>query len=77
MSTWLLSGVVFDYFNKDYDKGFEEGKLYVRNTMIQKADSIINNIKTCGKAGFIPDTISVKSELKNGGSHRIRGKGLE
>jgi hypothetical protein len=50
-----------------YKQGFEAGKLYVRNCMLQQNDSILG----CGKAGYIPDTISVKTELKNGGSYNI------
>jgi len=50
-----------------YGKGFEAGKLYVGNCMLQQNDSILG----CSRLGYIPDTISVKPELKNGGSYNI------
>ena len=53
-----------------YKQGFEAGKLYVRNAMLQQNDSILG----CSRLGYIPDTISVKPELKNGGSYEIKGK---
>jgi len=67
MLSWIISGIVFSYFSKDYKEGFEAGKLYVRNCMIQQNDSILG----CSRLGYIPDTISVKTELKNDGSYKI------
>jgi len=52
---------------EQYDNGFEAGKLYVRNAMLQQNDSILG----CSRLGYIPDTISVKTELKNDGSYKI------
>ena len=59
-----------------YGKGFEAGKLYVRNAMLQQNDNLINSMKEdavagCSVLGYVPDTISAKLELKNGGSYNI------
>jgi hypothetical protein len=51
----------------EYNRGFEDGKLYVRNAMLYSVDSAL----WCGKMGYLPDTISVKAELENGGSYKI------
>jgi len=51
----------------NYEQGFEAGKLYVRNCMLQQTDSILG----CSRLGYIPDTISVKQELKNGGNYKF------
>jgi hypothetical protein len=68
--SWIISGVTFSYFSKDYEEGFEAGRLYVRNCMLLQTDSILG----CSSIGYIPDTISAKPELKNGGSYEIKGK---
>jgi hypothetical protein len=58
----------FTAYKTGFEEGFEEGKLYVRNCMLQQADSILG----CSRIGYIPDTISVKPELKNNGSYKLR-----
>jgi len=72
MAATFVAIIAIAFVNGDtqYDKGFEAGKLYVRNAMLQQTDSILG----CSRLGYIPDTISVKQELKNGGSYEIKGK---
>jgi len=64
----VIIAIAFINGDTKYDKGFEAGKLYVRNCMLQQNDSILG----CSRLGYIPDTISVKQELKNGGSYKLR-----
>ena len=66
----MFVNLVLREYSQMYKEGFEEGKLYVRNCMLQQTDSILG----CSSIGYIPDTISVKPELKNGGSYEIKGK---
>jgi len=63
----MFVNLVLREHSQMYREGFEAGKLYVRNTMLQQNDSILG----CSRLGYIPDTISVKPELKNGGSYNI------
>jgi len=76
----MFVNLVLREHSQMYKEGLEAGKLYVRNAMLQQNDSLINSRKEdavagCSVLGYIPDTISVKLELKNGGSYKIdKGK---
>jgi hypothetical protein len=67
------TGWFFGYSTSDLRiEKYEAGKRFVRDSLIQEVDNILG----CSNNGYIPDTISVKSELKNGGSYKFKGKGM-
>ena len=45
MTTYAISGILFSYFNKDYDEGFKAGIKYEKKMRKQQHDSILANCK--------------------------------
>lgn len=66
---WI--GWFFGYATSDSRvvEKYEAGKKFVRDSILNANDSLL------GYTG-IPDTISYKPELNNGGSYKIKGKCL-